>query len=255
MPAPACRAPDTPRIAAPWYCSDPVSIITTPRAYLSDVAVGAGHQRATSGGSACLREPLGASTPMSTTCTVPQRDAAGSITWQGFTVANVTVWAALKLGWTAPESASSPLGRSTDSTGTPRSAQAAASVATGSGRPGREPRPVTASMTRTHSARASTASTAPTCRQPAASAASRPPRHAPRPARPRPEPGGRRPGSRRRRGRRRRCCPGRRPPAPGPSSATAAATRATSAAARPIRSTPGSASNTSRSAPRASRRR
>ena len=149
----------------------------------------------------------------------------------------------------SPWSATSPLGRSTESTGTAAAAHASAKVATARGRPPREPSPSTASMTSAESARDCRAPTASTSVAPARRAASRPAAW--------PEP----PVSQTNTGRCSASSAAANRPSPplfpgptttrtAPSGATAAATRATSAAARPIRSTSGSRSKTTCSAAR-----
>jgi hypothetical protein len=90
---------------------------------------------------------VGRSSPMSTSSTLPQAEAAGSSRWHGLWVPKVTVRSAVT--WTpstSPVSTQTPLGVSTATTGTPSSASRAASA---SGRsPGFPPIPTIPSMTK-----------------------------------------------------------------------------------------------------------
>ena len=100
--------------------------------------------------------------------------AAGWRTWQGLRAAKVSVRVVWKDSPGLAASASSPLGRSTASTGTSRSRAARAKRATSSGRPGRAPMPVKASTTTPTSSSARVAQAASTSSQPAALTASSP---------------------------------------------------------------------------------
>src|SRR5699024_7067854 len=127
MPEVAATAADTVRTAAPGYRSEPARTATTPCVYLSSPGPGTGHDRPTSSRPGADTESgpgAGASRPMSTTSTRPQ-------TWEASRCARratpkVTVTSARTCSRCAvPVSASTPLGRSTATHGTPAPVRAA----------------------------------------------------------------------------------------------------------------------------------
>src|SRR3954471_21463618 len=123
MPAPARNAPPTQRTAAPVYAADPATTPTTPRRYLSSSGPGTGQSAAapasvncSTAGSPPVRRP--GSRPMSTTSTRPAARSAGGRSRHGLGAPNVPVTAAATgAPGVAPVSGSTPLGRSTATTG------------------------------------------------------------------------------------------------------------------------------------------
>ncbi len=115
MPSPVARAAPVASTAAPGYLADPAAMPSTPRVYLWSVARGRRYSAAASAGSSRNTAGAGsvASSPISTTLIRPAASAPARVSSPVFKAPKVTVRSARSTGsFTAPVSASMPLGRS-----------------------------------------------------------------------------------------------------------------------------------------------